>query len=359
MTSWAVVEDPTDDFFTEFGYQNQNWETYEGRNDNGDDAAAQEAYYTDDAAEAEAEAEEEADGMVVVDQMDSGYNPYEAFDIGTCDTYAHLWTYDLFESCAGGTGLCECSYTEELMAMGLLSCADVSSCPAECGVCANCIHSVCDKYAPSMIVASGMHGNVGLAATAIFSTILIAAYAAFKRCEGGSSSSKKSGRLGENFLDGDDATEKTSYTAKNMSVPLDSDGLPTASEPPTTQQKGFFNRNRKNKSNVDSKPVWLVPDISTIPTKPLFPDLLKKDSIDDEEEFQRQHQRNPQFQRQHQVPTSMIVAPSNASVPSTISFDSNSDGEDDSSSSDSNTDRDSVDKTRPDGKSIGTKEGEI
>ena len=71
---------------------------------------------------------------MVVEQLEDEYNPYAAFDIGNCDTYSHLWTYDLFASCATGEASCQCIYTAELMAMELLTCSEIDKCPEEASI---------------------------------------------------------------------------------------------------------------------------------------------------------------------------------------------------------------------------------
>jgi hypothetical protein len=367
LTSWSAVDESssTDDFFTTYGDMNEDWETYEGRNDQ-DDAAV------DDAAVDDAAVDDAAQGaeVVVVSQLDSGYDPYEAFDIGKCDTYAHLWTYDLFVSCDGGNDRCECTYTEELLAMGLLTCSDVSSCPTECGVCANCIHSVCAQFLPSHIIASGVGSNAMFATAAVFGTVLLATCVAFRQHK--QEKKPKGGKLGESLMDDNGIL----YTSRNWKVSLDKDGQPTT---------------EKDRKNGTTKQVWLAPDVSTIPIKPLFPDLLKRDSefeseteSDEDEEYQNQHQNQHQnytppktredppehrltIKKETHRPSPVIVMSSDGvSIPSSISCTS---GHSKNSKSDSSGDDDAHDSygfsqelqhgTRPDGKSLGTKEGEI
>eukprot|EP00536_Pseudo-nitzschia_multiseries_P006141 jgi/Psemu1/324216/estExt_fgenesh1_pg.C_1270006 len=248
-TSWSEVEGKTDDHFTDYGYANQDWQAYEGRNEmddayvyegneqNNQDNENGQENDNDDAAQEQ----DDDDAAVVVDQMNSGYDPYMAFDVGNCDTYAHLWTYDLLVSCANGDQYCECTFTEELMRMGLLSCSDAASCPDECGVCSNCINSVCGQYIPSKLIATEIENNKAITTVVILGTIcllLTILIAAHRR-------RIQSSKLKESLVD------------KHWMVPVNEEnGLPT--------DKG------KN-----CTPVWLAPDVSTIPRKPLFPDLLK------------------------------------------------------------------------------------
>jgi len=329
LTNWAVVEESTDDYFTEYGYTNNDWQTYEGRN--GDDAVGANddqnnqdnddggGDESDDGAQDEEEEENQAE-IIVVNQMDSGYDPYEAFDIGNCDTYSHLWTYDLFLSCADGSQYCECSYTEELIEKGLLLCSDVDSCPIECGVCSNCIYSVCNQMIPSKIIAAGVGSHATAATAAIFSTILLAAFVAFRQRR----ENKKSELLNERLMD----DNETSYTAKNWSVPVNEDGLPT----------------EKSKT---SKPVWLAPDVSTIPRKPLFPDLLKGLKVELSPVASNKRSSKSITKKKHH-PGPLIVTSSDESIPSSISC-----------TSDDSSGLSQQEETRSDGKSIGTMEGEI
>jgi len=334
LTSWSTVDESaaTDDYFTNSGYTNGDWETYDGRTDQTDapvDDAAQEE-------EEEAEQEEEAE-VVVVNELDSGYDPYEAFDIGKCDTYAHLWTYDLFVSCASGDKNCECTYTEELLAMGLLTCSDVSSCPTECGVCANCLNSVCAQFLPSHIVASGIGGNTMFVTAAVFGTVLLATCVAYRQHQ--QEKNPKGGKLGESLMDDNGVL----YTSRNWKVTLDKNGQPTTK--------------KDKKKGTTTKQVWLAPDVSTIPVKPLFPDLLKRDSefesetdSDEDEEYQNQYQQpnysppktaedppehRPTTRKEIRCPGPLIVTSGDdVSIPSSISCGL-------------------------DGKSLETKEGEI
>ena len=258
--NWQVVEEEQDYYFTDDGYLTQEWQQYQGRNDVDDayegnnneneanDQNNQENAYdggndSDDGAQQETQS-----GMVVVNQMNSGYDPYTSFDVGKCDTYAHLWTYDLLVSCADGDEYCECTFTEELMSMGLLSCSDSASCPDECGVCSNCIRSVCGQFIPSKMIAAGVESNAAIAAAAVFATVLFAACFAFRRRR------KKKGLLDESLMDTENSD--MSCSGRNWMVPVSDDGLPA-------------------ETGESCKPVWLVPDVSTVPRESIFPDLLK------------------------------------------------------------------------------------
>jgi len=355
-------KESNDDYFTEYGYVNQNWQTVDetqGRYENGDDDAYNNV--NDDAGQQQ----QEDDGVVVVDEQDSGYDPYQAFDIGKCDTYSHLWTYDLFVSCADGNEYCECTYAIELMRKDLLSCSDLSQCPEECGVCSNCLHSVCDNFLPSQLVASGAdmkNGTSAIVTAAVLGTALLATCVALKRRSGSGWDEDKQERL---------VDTESSYSSQNWSVVLDNQGLPAED-----QTKG---KNKKDKP--ESKPVWLAPDVSTIPSKPLFPDLLKG-SIKPRTPGPSKKSKSVEM-APVEAPTTadakkksgntglapLIVTSSNASVPSSISDGDSSSGSHQSvsshsSSSDSNPDDDNEQEhnnheTRSDGKSIGTLEGEI
>lgn len=69
------------------------------------------------------------------------YDPYVDFSIEKCDTYENLWLWDLSLTCESETSLdsCQCSFAEELMLLGVISCADASLCPADCEICHTCL----------------------------------------------------------------------------------------------------------------------------------------------------------------------------------------------------------------------------
>ncbi len=235
-TKWAVIEESsTDDFFTNGGnWNNDEEEEAEGRADDG--------YQNDEDDAAQAEA-------VVIEELVDDYDPYAAFDIGKCDTYSHLWTYDLFSSCSDGDQYCECTYAEELIGRGLLSCSDLSLCPSECGVCSTCLHSICDEYLPSQLIVSGFKSNQGYALAAVITTVVLAAWVNNKRKR------PKGGILGESLMDDDGIP----YAKRDWKVRIGKDGLPT----------------EKKSWRAKKLQVWLAPDVSTIPKRqPLFPDLL-------------------------------------------------------------------------------------
>jgi len=329
-TNWQVAEDSIDDYLTSYGYANQDGQGYQGRS--GMDDAYE--YEGDDAGN---EANNQANGeydennanqgeTIVVSQSNSDYDPYMAFDVGNCDTYAHLWTYDLLVSCTDGDQYCECTYTEELMRMGLLSCSDEASCPDECGVCSNCVKSVCGQFVPSKLIATEIQNNAAISTvvllgmTLLLSTLVIAVRRRRKN---------KSGKLEESLMD---TIEKTWMVPVN-----EEDGLP-------------------NEKGETRKPVWLAPDVSTIPEKPLFPDLLKSTADEDTNASLGSHKtpsekktssrkervvelspvvsEEPDSPRKHH-PGLWLIPSSNASVPSSISTSDAS------------------------GRSIGTMEGEI
>ncbi|VEU33322.1 unnamed protein product [Pseudo-nitzschia multistriata] len=319
-SNWQSVEEDNE-YFTNYGYEKQ------ARN-GADDTYIE--YEGDDAGNGEDDHNDEEDDVedegIVVSEMDSGYDPYMAFDVGNCETYAHLWTYDLLVSCADGDQHCKCTFTEELMRMGLLSCSDEASCPDECGVCSNCIKSVCGQFVPSKLVTAEIKNNSTIILLVIFSMVLLllTTFAVIRRRK------NKKGILNESLMDTGD---------KNWMVPVnEADGLPA--------EKGG-----------KSKPVWLAPDVSTVPQVPLFPDLLKdvseqdaitspdSDTMPKENEIKtREHQQAVELspvgtdgcdspKRQHPGP--WLVPSSNCSIPSSISNSTDS------------------------GKSIGTLEGEI
>ena len=358
LTKWTET---SDDYFTDYGYVNQDWQAvdenyqnnqnyYQGRYEDGDENANGDA----------GQQQEEEEDLVVYD-LDSGYSPYQAFDIGKCDTYSHLWTYDLFVSCSDGTEHCECTYAIELMKRDLLSCSDLSSCPSECGVCSNCLHSVCDQFLPSQIVASAaVNGMSAIVTAAIFGTVLLATCVALKRnSDGGDGDDGKNERL----VDETDS----SYSSKNLTIVLNDHGLPVEDQT-KAKKKRFWKKN-----TAESKPVWLAPDVSTIPMKPLFPDLLKG-SIRPRVPRRQEASKKGVEMAPVGAPTTkdaknkndntsigpLIVTSSNASVPSSISDGDSSDSSQSGSSDSSSIDEpDDNNQTRPDGKSIGTLEGEI
>jgi len=368
--NWQVVEEQQDDYFTEYGYTTQEWQQYQGRNgdddayegnddgneandqnnqENADDGGNDGGNDSDDGAQQENQGE-----MVVVNQMNSGYDPYTTFDVEKCDTYAHLWTYDLLVSCEDGDEYCECTFTEELMRMGLLSCSDAEICPDECVVCSNCIRSVCGQFVPSKIIAAGIESNAATAAAAIFATVLFAACFAFRRKR------KKKSLLDESLMDTEEDSDMSS-SGGNWMVPVNKDGLP-------------------DETGESCKPVWLVPDVSIVPRESIFPDLLKgtiDENTDTSESSETSTRKTKTREEERGVELSPVVSersnstknhhpgpwlvPSaNESIASSISGSIESDSygflQHDTHSDTTNNGGDSM---LSDGRSIGTAEGEI
>lgn len=95
---------------------------------------------------------------------DSDYNPIEDFDIQVCDTYENLWIWDLAISCNNVTmedgsiaamngSSCSCSFAEELVSSGLLTCKDASSCPDDCSICSTCLRLLgCNVDGPPLVI---------------------------------------------------------------------------------------------------------------------------------------------------------------------------------------------------------------
>jgi hypothetical protein len=175
-------------------------------------------------------------GDVVVSSTtnnDGTYDPYSAFNISECDTYSHLWTYDLFSTCANGQEYCECTYASELMYDGLLSCSEAVKCPGNCPICSNCMRAICGDLVPEGGVAVGV-GNYGtIPAAAFFATIILAACCILARSLGRKGCSND---LEEGLMDTD---SESSVGKKHWMVPVQG-GLPS--------EKGDT-----------MKPVWLAP----------------------------------------------------------------------------------------------------
>lgn len=70
--------------------------------------------------------------------------PFDDFDVSRCDTYENLWMWDLSLSCDDYDNFnnCECTFTEELIAYGYLTCSDMAYCPSDCQVCRKCLQIV-------------------------------------------------------------------------------------------------------------------------------------------------------------------------------------------------------------------------
>lgn len=100
--------------------------------------------------------QQQSDIVAVVSSSSSNYNPYLTFDIEKCDTYSHLWEFDLLIQCNEDATNCQCVYAEQLMARGLLSCSDAPRCPDSCDVCLHCLSHVCGLNTMSAsIIQSG------------------------------------------------------------------------------------------------------------------------------------------------------------------------------------------------------------
>eukprot|EP00548_Thalassiothrix_antarctica_P018869 CAMPEP_0194185400 /NCGR_PEP_ID=MMETSP0154-20130528/42518_1 /TAXON_ID=1049557 /ORGANISM="Thalassiothrix antarctica, Strain L6-D1" /LENGTH=553 /DNA_ID=CAMNT_0038903715 /DNA_START=379 /DNA_END=2040 /DNA_ORIENTATION=- len=88
---------------------------------------------------------EDGDDLVVWNGYDDDsytyVDPYDSFNVSQCDTYGALWLYDLSFTCESMTtyGGCECTFAQELMEAGSLSCRDYELCPRNCGVCQTCL----------------------------------------------------------------------------------------------------------------------------------------------------------------------------------------------------------------------------
>ncbi len=308
---WAPVpETQGDDYFTDYGYENENW-NQQWNNYGYDEGENNDAYQyqgrADDNVQYEEEEEVEQAEAVVIEELVEDYNPYAAFDIGKCDTYSHLWSYDLFSSCSAGDEFCECTYAEELMKMGLLSCSDIDLCPHECGVCSNCLHSICDEYLPTALIAHGLQSNTGYALAAVITTVVLAAWVNSKRKR------PKGGILGESLMDADGIP----YAKRDWKIKVGKDGLPT---------------DQKSKKKVS---VWLAPDVSTIPKRqPLFPDLLETGEKEKGSKKQKlvemsdvaEPKKRSSSKRRHLTP--VIVTSSDVSIPSSLSSCGEADEED-------------------------------
>lgn len=161
-------------------------------------------------------------------------DPYTAFDIATCNSYSHLWTYDLLTSCGSGNGngqvtTCQCTFAQELMYRGLLSCSDARHCPNDCPVCSDCLNLLCGSSTSSGRIAASVGGSgaaIPIAAMAL--TLLCgASYIAIRRMN-----QKGNGSLGESLVE--------MKNHENWLVKVNDDGLP--------EERGS-----------SFKPVWLAP----------------------------------------------------------------------------------------------------
>jgi hypothetical protein len=165
-------------------------------------------------------------------------DPYDTFNVGQCDTYQDLWTWDVLMSCGqegqGQDQTCTCPFAEELMEMGRLSCDDGVNCPQGCPICNNCLRILGCTNVPAGTVAAGTGNSGTAAAVALFTVLLGAGFCV--ACKG--RNKRRGGKLDEHLMDIDDTESQN--TGKNWMVPLDS-GLPSTS----------------GKHNYR---VWLIPD---------------------------------------------------------------------------------------------------
>jgi hypothetical protein len=78
------------------------------------------------------------------DDGGSDSNPYYDFDITKCDTYENLWMWDLSLTCDDSESFdnCECTFAEELLVYGYLTCYDRALCPSDCQICEKCLRIV-------------------------------------------------------------------------------------------------------------------------------------------------------------------------------------------------------------------------
>lgn len=112
-------------------------------------------------------------------------NPYADFDVSTCDTYENLWLWDLSLTCESENNLktCECSFAQELLRLGILSCQDASLCPTSCSICSTCMRILgCITGNAELNVASDS-SNIFLILAAVASVVVfgVVYYAVRKR----------------------------------------------------------------------------------------------------------------------------------------------------------------------------------
>ena len=115
---------------------------------------------------------------VVVSSLSGETSPYAAFDIEECQTFGHLWEWDIFLSCTDDDlgEDCSCTFAEVLLEKGTLSCEDALRCPADCRICTTCLHLVgCSNVSASGSVTAGSNGASVLASLGYFTVFLSAA----------------------------------------------------------------------------------------------------------------------------------------------------------------------------------------
>ena len=161
------------------------------------------------------------------DSTNSSEDPTANFNIGNCDTYSGLWMWDLSLTCDNVNTLdnCECSFAEELMDEGMLSCDDVSKCPSSCGVCMTCMRLLgCtnEQQQQGATTSSASSNIIPYVIAAAISVILIAgvAYAVSQRRR------KEDSSLGEHLVDEEAGSEPNVFLAPTDSAAFD------ASTPP-------------------------------------------------------------------------------------------------------------------------------
>lgn len=163
-------------------------------------------------------------------------NPYEVFDIEVCDTYEHLWTWDLEISCGATTDYygCHCMFAEVLMDKGQLTCEDYDSCPSGCIVCSNCLKLLgCGDDTISSFSGSISGGGSFIATAAAIVSLLIGTGC----CLVIGRRNQKRGILGDHLMDEDN----NGSAGMIWMVPV-SAGLP-------------------NETGKILRPVWLAPDV--------------------------------------------------------------------------------------------------
>ncbi len=167
-------------------------------------------------------------------------DPYNAFDVSHCDTYEHLWTWDLEMSCGETTDYdqCHCTFAELLMEKNILSCEDTKNCPSGCAICSSCLRLLgCKDDA----VFGGRTGDGSAAATtaALFTLLVGTGFCIFIDRK---KKARRRGKLNAHLIDemGEESNDRI------WMVPID-DGVP-------------------NENGTSSKPVWLAPDKDSVST---------------------------------------------------------------------------------------------
>ena len=127
----------------------------------------------------------QAETDLVVSSIDGNFDPYDAFEVTLCDTYEHLWIFDIVMSCGNRVESwdCHCTYAEALMEKGLLSCDDAIDCPSECPICSNCLQYIgCDNVPGGFVIAAGSDSSgIAVGLTLVALVVLVASYWKFMR----------------------------------------------------------------------------------------------------------------------------------------------------------------------------------